>query len=202
MPTDPASERTGASPSRRRPLLVAAAVVVVLLIAAFGVRSFVVAPFRVPSSSMAPTLRTGDVVLADRSTRGTAERGEIVVFDGSGYFPKQGAISSYWVKRVVAVGGDHISCCSKGRLILNGKPLEEPYLPRGTDTSTVRFDLEVPEGRMFVLGDSRTDSTDSRFLLGQPGGGMIPVDRVVGEASRIVWPRDRAGTPGQLGSAR
>ncbi|WP_343068600.1 signal peptidase I [Brachybacterium halotolerans] len=183
------------SSTRRRPLLVAAAAcVVLLLVVAFGVRQFVAAPFRVPSGSMEPTLRSGDVILADRTGGTAVQRGELVVFDGSGYFPKDGAISRYWVKRVVAVGGDSIRCCDDGgHLVLNGERLEEPYLAPGTDTTTVRFDLEVPEGRMFVLGDNRADSTDSRFLLGSPGGGMIPTDRVIGEASRIVWPLGRAG---------
>jgi signal peptidase I len=186
---------TDASAARRRPRLVVAAVcVALLLIAAFVVRATVVAPFRVPSGSMAPTLLSGDVLLADRGSAGSARRGEVVVLDGSGYFPEDRASSRFWVKRVVAVGGDHISCCRDQHLVLNGQELSEPYLAEGTDTTTVAFDLEVPEGRMFVLGDARADSTDSRFLLGQPGGGMIPVDRVVGEASRIVWPLGRAGT--------
>jgi signal peptidase I len=99
----------------------------------------------------------------------------------------------YWVKRVIAVGGDDVSCCGRdGAILVNGEPLEEPYLPEGAAPSTVEFDLHVPEGRMFVLGDNRADSTDSRNLLGAPGGGMIPVDRVVGRADRIVWPPPRA----------
>lgn len=168
--------------------------VVVALLAVWGVRTFVVAPFHVPTASMEPTLRPGDVLLADRSTRSEATRGELVVLDGKDYFPDAQGKDRYLVKRVIAVGGDHVRCCSRdGSLILNGEPLSEPYLAPGTDTSTVAFDLEVPEGRMFVLGDAREDSTDSRSLLGSPGGGMIPIDRVVGEASRIVWPPARSG---------
>jgi signal peptidase I len=167
---------------------------VVALIAAWGVRELVAAPFRVPSASMEPTLRPGDVLLADRSTRGQAERGEVVVFDGSDYFPGAQGGKRWLVKRVIGVGGDHVQCCSRdGSLLVDGKPLSEPYLAPGTDPSTIRFDVEVPEGRMFVLGDARADPTDSRSLLGSPGGGMIPTDRVVGEASRIVWPLSRRG---------
>ncbi len=190
---------TRPSADRRRrphPVVAVAVCVVLALLAVLAVRHFVVQPFRVPSASMSPTLEAGDVLLADRSTAGTAERGQVVVFDGSGYFaPSSADGGRYWVKRVIAVGGDSISCCGEdGALLLNGEELAEPYLPAGTAPSTTEFDLVVPEGRMFVLGDNRADSTDSRHLLGAPGGGMIPVDRVRGEAERIVWPPPRGGT--------
>ena len=80
-------------------------------------------------------------------------------------------------------------------MLLNGSPLAEPYLPPGTAPSEIEFDLLVPEGRMFVLGDNRADSADSRHLLGAPGGGMIPLERVVGGVDTIVWPLSRRGTP-------
>ena len=180
---------------RRRPHpVVAVAVCVVLaLLAVLAVRHFVVQPFRVPSASMAPTLEVGDVLLSDRTTAGTAARGDVVVLDGTGYFaPSSADGGRYWVKRVIAVCGDTVSCCGQdGAILLNGEPLEEPYLPQGMAPSTIEFDLRVPEGRMFVLGDNRSDSTDSRHLLGAPGGGMIPVERVVGRADRIVWPPPR-----------
>lgn len=188
---------------RRRPhLLVAAAVCVVLvLVAAFSVRAFVARPFHILSASMAPTVQPGDVVLVDRTARGTAERGELVVFDGRGYFEPtdekgaDGALGGqFWLKRVIAIGGDRVTCCgADGRITVNGEPIEEPYLAAGVAPSEVTFDLEVPEGRMLVLGDNRADSTDSRHLLGAPGGGMIPVERVMGRADRVVWPLSRAG---------
>ncbi|MGO1285888.1 MAG: signal peptidase I [Brachybacterium sp.] len=184
---------------RRRPhLVVAAAVCVVLVLTTAGlVRHFVVQPFHIPSASMAPALEPGDVVLADRSQRGTAQRGDIVVLDGRGYFAPSAADGDrYWLKRVIAVGGDSVACCdAEGAITVNDTPLVEPYLSEGTAPSEIEFDLKVPEGRVFVLGDNRADSTDSRHLLGAPGGGMIPVDRVVGEADTIVWPLSRRGTP-------
>lgn len=176
---------------------VAAVLVVVLLTGALLVRQLVVRPFVVPSASMEPTLQVGDVILADRGDRGQAQRGQVVVFDGSGYFSQDGddASGRYWVKRVIAVGGDRVTCCTDaGAITVNGEAIEETYLPSGTAPSTIPFDLEVPEGRMFVLGDNRGDSTDSRNLLGAPGGGMIPVDRVVGSVHTVVWPLSRRGS--------
>lgn len=176
---------------------VAAVCVVLLLLTAGLVRHYGVQTFRVPSASMEPALQAGDVILADRSDRGTARRGQVVVFDGSGYFlpDAEGGSGRYWVKRVIAVGGDRVTCCTDdGAITVNGETLVEPYLPEGTAPSEIAFDLEVPEGRMFVLGDHRDDSTDSRNLLGAPGGGMIPVDRVVGSVHGVVWPASRRTT--------
>ena len=177
--------------------MVAAAVCVVLLLAAAGlVRHFVVQPFTVPSASMQPALQPGDVILADRGERGAAQRGDIVVLDGSGFCaPSADSDGKFWVKRVIATGGERVACCDEqGRLTIDGTALSEPYLPDTVAPSTVSFDLQVPEGRMFVLGDNRADSTDSRSLLGAPGGGMIPLDRVVGHVDRVVWPLARAGS--------
>lgn len=177
--------------------MVAAAVCVVLMLLAAGlVRHFVAQPFTVPSASMQPALQSGDLILADRTQRGDAQPGDIVVLDGSGYFaPSADSSGRFWVKRVIAADGDRVTCCDDDGLItVDGVPLEEPYLPDGTAPSAVDFDLRVPEGRMFVLGDNRSDSTDSRSLLGAPGGGMIPVERIVGHVDRVVWPLARAGS--------
>lgn len=150
--------------------------------------TFVVRPFQIPSGSMERGLRIGDRVLVNKLAYrfGAApQRGDIVVFDGTGYFGH-----ADYVKRVVGVGGDRVVCCDKeGRIQVNGRPVDESgFLYPGDSPSAVPFDVVVPDGRLFLLGDHRSDSSDSRDHLGSPGGGMIPVGVVIGRADAIVWP--------------
>ncbi|MFF4900607.1 signal peptidase I [Streptomyces sp. NPDC001068] len=150
--------------------------------------AFVAQPFQIPSGSMEQGLRIGDRVLVNKlAYRFGAEprRGDVVVFDGTGYFG-----DADYIKRVVGVGGDRVVCCDKeGRIEVNGRPVDETaFLYPGDTPSTVPFYVEVPNGTLFVLGDHRSDSSDSRDHLGSPGGGMIPVGDVIGRADWIVWP--------------
>ncbi|GHI04659.1 S26 family signal peptidase [Streptomyces cellostaticus] len=150
--------------------------------------TFVVQPFQIPSGSMEQGLRIGDRVLVNKlAYRFGAEprRGDVIVFDGTGYFGP-----GDYVKRVAGVGGDRVVCCDKeGRLQVNGRSVDETaFLYPGDTPSTVPFDVVVPAGRLFVLGDHRSDSSDSRDHLGSPGGGMIPVGDVIGRADWIAWP--------------
>jgi signal peptidase I len=189
-------------------------------IAVLLVSAFVVQPYAIPSSSMAPTLRVGDRVLVDKLAYrfgDRPERGDVVVFDGRGSFlpvdaADSGAVSGLlravgaalglsdppgteYVKRVIGVGGDRVRCCDeRGRLVVNGEPLTEPYLLPQDDPSVVRFDIRVPEGRLWVMGDHRSASSDSRAHLGQPGGGTVPLDRVIGRARWVGWPPDHWAT--------
>ncbi|WP_409469425.1 signal peptidase I [Streptomyces sp. HC307] len=150
--------------------------------------TFVLQPFQIPSGSMERELRIGDRVLVNKlAYRFGAEprRGDVVVFDGTGHFG-----NADYIKRVVGVGGDRVVCCDKeGRLQVNGRSVDEStFLHPGDSASTVPFDVVVPDGTLFVLGDHRSASSDSRDHLGSPGGGMVPVGDVIGRADWIVWP--------------
>ncbi|MFD7918607.1 signal peptidase I [Streptomyces sp. NPDC059740] len=219
-PADPAEQEDHPRRSRataalggllRRPARLLAVVVVLVLLLAV----FVAQPFVIPSTSMENTLRTGDRVLVNKVSYrfgGTPRRGDVVVFDGTDSFVPAGAAENAvtravhgvgavlglgsddttFVKRVVGVGGDRVTCCDRGgRITVNGRPLRERYLYPGNVPSSVRFDVVVPEGKLWVMGDHRARSSDSRAHLGDPGGGMVPVDRVVGRADLIVWPPSR-----------
>jgi signal peptidase I len=191
-------ERTllpGARPARLpggRPL--AALLLCVTLVLLAG--RFVMQPFEIPSGSMEPGLRVGDRVLVNKlAYRFGAEpgRGDVVVFDGTGYFG-----NADYIKRVVGVGGDHVTCCdSQGRIEVNGRPaVEHRYLYPGDAPSEVPFDVRVPEGTLFLLGDHRSVSSDSRDRLGAPGGGMVPLGAVIGKAEWVAWPPGHWATAG------
>ncbi|MEV7793714.1 signal peptidase I [Streptomyces sp. NPDC087512] len=160
----------------------------VLLTFLLLISTFVLRPFQIPSGSMQQGLRIGDRVLVNRLAYSFGEwplRGDVVVFDGTELFG-----DGDYIKRVVGVGGDHVVCCdTQGRIRVNDRSVDESsFLYPGDSPSTVPFDVVVPAGSLFVLGDHRADSSDSRDHLGSPGGGMVPLDAVIGRADWIVWP--------------
>ncbi|MER7761964.1 signal peptidase I, partial [Streptomyces sp. NPDC097619] len=214
----PRSVRSGGrSPWRRAALLGGVCAVFLLLLS-----NFVVQPFLIPSRSMENTLRVGDRVLVNKLAYRFGDRparGDVVVFDGTGSFVREpvggnpvgellhGAAAALglaepsdtdFVKRVVGVGGDDVVCCDKrGRLSVNGVPVDEEYLYPGDTPSKVPFRIVVPLGTLWVMGDHRSQSRDSRDHLGSPGGGMVPEDKVIGRAQWIGWPFSRwGGLPG------
>ncbi|MGW1159606.1 signal peptidase I [Streptomyces sp. NPDC002513] len=162
--------------------------VLVCLLFLFTLGTWVIQPFDIPSGSMERGLRVGDRVLVNKLAYrfgSTPQRGDVVVFDGTGYFG-----SADYIKRVVGVGGDHVVCCDReGRLEVNGRSVDESsFLYPGNSPSDVPFDVVVPAGTLFVLGDHRSASSDSRDHLGSPGGGMIPLGAVIGRADWVIWP--------------
>lgn len=155
-----------------------------------SVRAWVFEAYLIPSPSMEQTLRIGDRVLVDKLAYrfgGSPRRGDVIVFDGKDSFSTVGGTD--YVKRVIGVGGDRVTCCDpQGRISVNGRPIDETYLHPGNAPSLEPFDVVVPPRRLWVMGDHRADSADSRAHLGDPGGGTVPVGKVIGRAEWIAWP--------------
>ncbi|MFE7511082.1 signal peptidase I [Streptomyces sp. NPDC057540] len=217
---DGAASGSGRAPKKQRsfwkelPLLVGIALVLALLI-----KTFLVQAFSIPSESMMNTLQKGDRVLVDKLTPwfgSEPERGEVVVFhDPGGWLegqetPKPNVVQKFLsfiglmpsaeekdlIKRVIAVGGDTVSCKEGGKVVLNGVALDESaYLAPGAVPCQDAFGpIKVPKDRIWVMGDNRQNSLDSRFHQQLPGGGTVSNDEVVGRAVVIAWPVTRWAT--------
>lgn len=188
--TRPTSGRTGAL-TRVAGLLLAAGMVLVL----GGIGTFVIKyrAYNVLSDSMEPTLRPDDRILSDTAAAGGDEvrRGDIVMLAPDAW-PAEPEIAAV-VKRVVAIGGDRLSFTpDAGRLEINGTPVTEDYLSAGVLPAYERFAVEVPAGHIFVLGDNRPGSIDSRAHLDEPKSGSVPAGAVLGRAVARAYPFDRA----------
>jgi signal peptidase I len=202
--------------------------IVVALAIALVIKSFVVQPFFIPSSSMEDTLLIGDKVLVNKLVydfRGI-DRGDVIVFNGTGSWnppappghpssdpivraydvtlrPLFSSIAGLfgtptdqgtdYVKRVIGLPGDHVACCNaQGLVMVNGVPLHESsYLYPGAAPSAIHFSTTVPKGRLWVMGDNRAVSDDSRMRTSDPGAGTIPENEVIGRAFVVVWPPSR-----------
>lgn len=198
---------------REVPIIVVSALVVSILI-----KTFLVHFFFVPSGSMQNTLGIGDRIAVNKFAAmfSDIKRGEVVVFKdpdnwlGTAPTPTGNVITrdlkramvdvgvlpdpatQYLVKRVVGVGGDHVVCCDvKGRLQVNGISINENYLFPGNTPSDSKFDVTVPKGFIWVMGDHRAASADSRFHLDDIHKGFVPLSDVVGRAEFVVWPLNR-----------
>ncbi|MDR1861698.1 MAG: signal peptidase I [Candidatus Ancillula sp.] len=199
-------------------------ILVVALTLAFCIKQFVFQPFNVPSGSMENTLQVGDRILASKiATLGGIHRGDIVVFKDEfnwlkgggtslpeGSFPLQGtplepvlqffgilpeSSDEYLVKRVIGVGGDHISCSGGYSPIkVNGKEIDdEPYIKESIWHSKLAFDVVVPEGKLWVMGDNRNNSADSRYHISEDSKGFVNQSSVVGTVNFIIFPLNRFG---------
>jgi len=188
----------------------------IALVLAVVIKAFFMQAFYIPSGSMNDTLVLDDRILVEKVSYwgdDIPQRGDVVVFDDPGGWLEQAdsreadnvvaqtlelfglyPTGGHLVKRVIGVGGDVVRCCDQqGRMLVNGVPLNErSYLAAGVEPSLATFRIEVPEGHLWVQGDNRPDSADSRVHLGDPGGGTVPVDLVVGRVFAVIWPFDHA----------
>ncbi|MGF1663285.1 MAG: signal peptidase I [Kineosporiaceae bacterium] len=221
---------TGAHPSRpsvgRRLLRDAREVLGTVAIAlgiAIVIKTFLIQPFYIPSQSMEDTLLVGDRVLVSKLEPGPFEldRGDIAVFvDPGGWLttetPEPSLVNraltfvgllpansgEHLIKRVIGLPGDTVRCCdAEGRLLVNNQPLDESqYLFPGDSPSSLDFEVVVPDGTVWVMGDHRSVSEDSRYhdVDGDFTAGAVPIDNVVGRAVLVMWPMSRLdwlGTP-------
>ncbi|MFD9354356.1 signal peptidase I [Streptomyces sp. NPDC060031] len=196
------------------PLLVGIALLLALLI-----KTFLVQAFSIPSDSMQNTLQRGDRVLVDKLTPwfgSEPERGEVVVFhDPANWLsgeptpePNFAQKALSWIglmpsaeekdliKRTIAIGGDTVECKKGGPVVVNGKELDEPYIyPGNTPCDDAPFGpITVPKGKIWVMGDHRQNSQDSRYHMQDSTQGFVPVDKVVGRAVVVAWPVTRWAT--------
>ena len=188
--------------------------VLTAMVMAVVVKTFFLQAFYIPSESMEPTMLVDDKILVQKVSYwgGDVKRGDVVVFDDPGgwlggedsrhasnflqsglekvgLFPTGGHL----IKRVIGVGGDTIQCCKDGKLVVNGVPLDEPYVLDEAITADQKFEIKVRKGYLWVMGDNRGNSADSRAHQGDPGGGQVSEKSVVGKAWFRVWPLGRAG---------
>lgn len=196
---------------------------VVALLVSFLIKTFLVRSFFIPSSSMEQTLQIDDRILVNELVPDLVgvQRGDVVVFrDPGGWLPPSAEVEQpplvaavdwvfsavglsasdsddHLIKRVIGLPGDHVVCCNTlGQMTVNGVPLNEPYvtLPAGVATvSKDAFDVTVPDNSLWVMGDNRYNSKDSRYNREQPGNGFVPIDNVVGRAFVVSWPSSHWG---------
>ena len=209
---------------RELPILVVVALAVSLVI-----KSFLVQFFYIPSGSMENTLQINDRVAVNKVPfiSKSINRGDVVVFrdpdnwlpepyraDGNKYIAKikEGFVAvgvlpnpakQYLVKRVIGVAGDKVECCAKSKkLMINGIEIDEPYIFAGNTPSDTKFNVTVPEGKIWVMGDHRGASADSRFHQDDINQGMVPTSKVTGRVIGIIWPIKNFGFVGSYSSLK
>jgi signal peptidase I len=194
---------------------------VVALLISFLIKTFLIRSFYIPSGSMEDTLLINDRIIVNQLEPRLmpVERGDVVVFrDPGGWLLPQPPIdqnpivagldwalsivglsapdsNDHLIKRVIGLPGDHVVCCNAlGQMSVNDVPLDEPYVllpPGSSKVSKDDFDVVVPKDSLWVMGDNRYNSKDSRYNGDTPGRGFVPMDNVVGRALVISWPVNR-----------
>ena len=203
------SPKARGSSLRELPILIISALVLSII-----VKTFFIQFFYIPSGSMENTLQVNDRVGVNKfgALFSDIKRGEVVVFrdpanwlspnydDSSGIRKviKDSLVfvgvlpdpsKQYLIKRVIGVGGDKVRCCGKdGKIEVNGVSINEPYIYEGDKPSDSEFEVEVPQGFIWVMGDHRGASADSRFHTDDPNKGMVALAKVTGRATFIIWP--------------
>lgn len=171
-------------PSSTRTVVEWVAIIGGALLAALVIKTFLFQAFYIPSESMVPTLEIRDRVLVNKLSYRLhkVHRGDVVVFERP---PNEAGVIRDLIKRVVALPGESVEG-KNGRIYIDGEALGEPYLPKATTTSTFGPE-KIPAGHIWVMGDNRTNSSDSRVF------GSIPTSSIVGRAFVRVWPLNALG---------
>ena len=215
------SERLRSQGSRGeagRPFLRGLLTLIVVLAIIAIVRTLFVQSYTIPSGSMEDTLHAGDRILVTLYDTDSVQHGDVVVFTdpdhwltdpeptGAARFAQDVLVflrilpqdaGHHLVKRVVGLPGDHIVADGSGPVSVNGVVLDEPYLKPGRTSSDIAFDVTVPDGYVWVMGDNRSNSADSRLHQGDAHGGFVPAEDIVGIARFVYWPIGR--WPGLVG---
>ncbi|HWM34666.1 MAG TPA: signal peptidase I [Pseudolysinimonas sp.] len=195
-------------------------ILVAAVVISFLIKTFLIRSFYIPSESMQDTLHVNDRIIVNELVPELVpiERGDIVVFQDPGGWltpqpePDQNPVVAFFdwllsfvgltapdsndhlIKRVIGLPGDQVACCNEfGQMTVNDVPLEEPYVAIGSNSavSGVEFDVTVPADSLWVMGDNRYNSADSRLNQDKPTKGFVPIGNVVGRAVLISWPFDR-----------
>ncbi len=190
------------------------------IVISVGIKAFLIRSFYIPSGSMENTLQIDDRIIVNELVPNLVpiQHGDVVVFrDPGGWLPPHQKLEENWfatsvdwvlsvvglsapdsndhlIKRVIGLPGDKVECCNTfGQMSINGVPLDEPYLnlPQGvTKASGTDFSVTIPKDSLWVMGDNRYDSADSRYNTNKPGKGFVPIENVVGRAFLVSWPID------------
>ena len=193
-------------------------IVAAALLISFVVKTFLFRSFFIPSASMENTLMVDDLIIVNELVPDVfpLQHGDVVVFsDPGGWLPNYDSpdpdlvtaaldliatvvgfggsdSEDHLVKRLIGLPGDRVVCCdANGLLQVNGKSVDEPYIvttPNHEASSGMKFDITVPDDSLWVMGDNRYDSADSRYNQDKPGNGFVPLDKVVGRAVVVSWP--------------